>query len=257
MGTDILLFLVGIVVGVMNAIAGGGTLIAFPVLLALGISPLTANATTCIIVLPGNISSAIGYRKFLKRVPRQYLLLLIPAIIGSAIGAVALRRTSFTNFENYVPGLILFAAILFAFQPLLYKVIHEHIHGPKYKRNSLKPIMITALAVFPLSIYGGYFGAGFGFIMLAFLGFTGLHNHIHRMNALKNIITVCIASTSLIVLYSSHLIDWRQGLVMGGGNLIGGYYGAVGAQKISSQVLRYIVVIIGIGTAIYLGIRSY
>jgi len=254
---DIILFFTGIVVGVMNAIAGGGILVGFPVMLALGIPALTANATANIVVLPGNISSAYGYRKYLRRVPRQYLLLLIPAIIGSAIGAIALRYTSSTSFEHYIPALILFAVLLFAFQPLLYSQLHLHLHGSKRVRASMKPLLIVGLALIPLSIYAGYFGAGFGFIMLAFLGFTKLHDHIHRMNALKNITAVCIAATSITCLYSAHLIDWEHGLVMGTGCLIGGYYGSISAQRVSSHVLRIVVVVIGIGTATYLGLRSY
>ncbi len=254
---EIILFFAGIVIGSMNAIAGGGTLIGFPIMLAMGVSALSANATLSLVVLPGNASSAFGYRKYLKRVPKSYLLLLIPSTIGSAAGAIILRHTSFQSFEKLVPYLILFAAVLFSFQPFLYNQIHKHIHGPKAKRNQLKPIFYFSLAILPLAVYGGYFGAGFGFIMLAFLGFTGLHNHIHRMNALKNVITVSIAATAVVCLYSAHLINWQYGLIMGAGNFIGGYSGAVGIQKVSSHALRIIVIIIGIGTAAYLGLRSY
>lgn len=254
---DIILFLSGIVVGVMNAIAGGGMLIGFPILLALGLPALTANATANIVVLPGNLSAAYGYRKFLRRVPKMYLLLLVPAILGSAFGAILLRHTSFTSFEHYIPWLILFAAVLFTFQPFLYKQLHTHLHGSKKKKKSMKPLIIVGIAALPLAVYGGYFGAGFGFIMLAFLGFTGLHDHIHRMNALKNVITVFIAATSIACLYSAHLIDWKHGLIMGAGNMLGGYYGAVGTQKVSSHILRIIVIVIGVSTAVYLGFRSY
>lgn len=254
---DIILFLVGLVVGAMNAIAGGGMLLGFPVLLAIGMSPIVADATSNIIVLPGNISSAFGYRRLLRKVPRQYLLLLIPAAIGATAGALILRHTSSNSFQKIIPGLILLAVGLFAFQPLLYDQLHRHLHGPKRQRQSLKPLLTVGLALLPLAVYGGYYGAGFGFIMLAFLGFTGLHDHIHRINALKNVITVCIAGASLACLYSSHLIDWHHGLVMGAGNLIGGYYGAVGAQKVPSHALRIVVIIIGLGTAAYLGLRSY
>ncbi len=254
---DTILFLVGIVVGGMNAIAGGGMLVGFPVLLALGIPALVANASTNIIVLPGNLAATFGYRKYLHRVPKQYLLLLIPAVAGAAIGATSLRHTSSAHFQDLVPWLILSAVILFTFQPFLYRQLHLHLHGPKHFRKRLRPLVIVGIAVFPLSIYGGYFGAGFGFIMLAFLGFTRLHEHIHRMNALKSIITVCIAATSLVSLYSSHLIDWRHGLVMGAGNLVGGYSGARGIQKVSSHSIRIAIIAIGLGTAAYLGLRSY
>lgn len=254
---DVILFVAGLVVGSMNAVAGGGMLVGFPIMLSLGIPALTANATTNIIVLPGNLSAAFGYRKYLRRVPRQYLVLLVPACIGGAIGSTLLRHTSPDKFEHYVPALILTAVVLFTFQPVLYSQLHRYLHGPKRNRNSLQPLFAIALTVLPLSVYGGYFGAGFGFIMLAFLGFTKLHDHIHRMNALKNIITVTIASTSLACLYSSHLIDWRHGLIMGAGSLLGGYYGAVITQRFSSHAIRLIVIAIGLTTATYLALRNY
>jgi uncharacterized membrane protein YfcA len=255
---DIIIFLVGIVVGAMNAIAGGGMLIGFPVLLGVGgLSAISANATTGLVILPGNIASTWAYRKYLHRIPRQYALLLFPAIVGGIIGATLLRHTSSASFERLIPGLILFAVFLFAFQPFLHHHILNHIHGPKRVRKRVKPILWISLAVLPIAIYGGYFGAGFGFIMLSFLGFTRLHDHIHRMNALKNITAICLATTALIVLHGSGLINWRYGVVMAGGNLIGGYVGAVGAQKVSGHAIRIIVIVIGVSTAVYLGLRSY
>ncbi|MGH7241605.1 MAG: TSUP family transporter, partial [Candidatus Saccharimonadales bacterium] len=118
-------------------------------------------------------------------------------------------------------------------------------------------LVIVGLSMIPLSIYGGYFGAGFGFIMLAFLGFTRLHDHIHRMNALKNISVIFLSATSLLMLLGSHLIDWRHGLVMAAGNLVGGYVGATGIQKVSSHALRIMIVVFGIGAAAYLALRTY
>lgn len=254
---ELLLFFVGMIIGVMNAIAGGGMLIGFPVLLATGMPAIMANATSSIIVMPGLISSTYAYRKYLRRIPRSYLLLLIPATVGSAVGALILRNTSFDSFERLIPWLILMAVMLFAFQPLLYIQLQRHLHGPKKFRTSLRPILVICLALLPLAVYGGYFGAGFGFIMLAFLGFTKLHDHIHRMTALKNITCVFINFAALACLFTSGLISWRQGLIMAAGNFIGGYYGAIGSQKISSHSLRIIVIVIGLGTATYLGLRSY
>jgi hypothetical protein len=250
---DIILFAVGVLVGGMNAIAGGGMLIGFPVLLAFGLSPIAANVTSNVVVMPGGLSSAYSYRKYLRKIRRRYLLLLVPCVIGGAIGAVILRNTSSDQFQQIVPALVGFAVILFAFQPILHFHLHRHIHG---KRKDLKSLFMIALALLPVAIYGGYFGAGFGFIMLAFLGFTKLHE-IHRMTGLKNLATVCIASTSLLCLYSTHLINWHYGLIMGAGGVVGGYYGALLTQKVSSHTLRIAVIIIGVGTAAYLGLRSY
>jgi hypothetical protein len=253
---DVILFLVGIVVGAMNAIAGGGMLIGFPVLLASGLSALNATATSALIVLPGQISSAVGYRDYLKKVPPNYLLLIVPCTIGGAIGATLLRHTPSEHFQKIVPGLILFAVVLFAFQPLLHAQLKRHLHGSKKLRRKLKPLFIIGLAALPLSIYGGFFGPGFGFIMLALLGFSNLHQ-VHQINAMKNVMAVCIAGASVLTLSGSGLINWRYGIVMGLGNTIGGYYGAVSAQKVSSHGMRVVVIAIGVVTAIYLAMRSY
>ncbi len=251
--SDILLFGAGMVVGAMNAIAGGGILIGFPVLLAAGLPALAANITSNIVVLPGTLSSAWGYRKYIRKVPRRYILLMIPCLVGATIGALILRNTDATQFQNLVPGLVLFAVLLFAAQPFLHFHLHRHIHG---KSKGLKPLLLIALALLPVAIYGGYFGAGFGFIMLAFLGFTKLHE-IHQMNGLKNLAGSCISIMSIVCLYSTHLINWHYGLVMAAGGAIGGYYGTVLTQKVSSHTIRIIVIVIGLATATYLGLRNY
>src|ERR1700761_5187414 len=123
---DIVLLLAGFVVGAMNALAGGGMLIGFPVLIAVGIPALFANATANIVVLPGQIASAFGYREYLRRVPLRYLLLLIPVILGAAAGSLTLRHTSTADFANIVPLLLLFGVGLFTFQPLLHFHLHSH-----------------------------------------------------------------------------------------------------------------------------------
>jgi uncharacterized membrane protein YfcA len=250
---DIVLFLMGIVVGTMNSIAGGGMLIGFPVLLAFGMPPLGANVTSNVVIMPGSLSSVYGYRKYLRKLHYRYLLLLIPCVVGATIGALILRNTSGDEFQKIVPALVGFAVVLFAFQPLLHFHLHRHIRGVQ---KGLGSLLVIAIALLPVAIYGGYFGAGFGFIMLAFLGFTKLHE-IHRMNGLKNLASACIALTSLVCLYSTGLIDWHLGLVMAAGSTLGGYYGAVLAQKIPSHIVRIIVIVIGVGTAAYLGLRTY
>lgn len=253
---ELLLFVVGLVVGGMNAIAGGGMLVGFPVLLATGMPALIANATSPVIVLPGQLSAALGYRKYLAKIPRRYLVLAVPCSIGAAIGTIILRHTSIADYQKLVPFMILLAVVLFAFQPYLHAKAHRHIHGPKTYRDSWRPLLLMCLAFFPVAVYGGFFGIGVGFVMLAFLGFTSVHE-IHRMTALKNLILFSVAVTNLIFLYGAHLIDWRRGLYMAAGTLCGGYLGARGAQKVSSHAIRVAVIIIGFGAAIYLGLRSY
>jgi uncharacterized membrane protein YfcA len=250
---ELIVFLVGIMVGGMNAIAGGGMLLGFPVLLAVGLPPLMANVTSNIVVLPGSLSSAYGYRNYLRKLNRRCLLLLAPCVIGATIGALILRNTSSSQFQRLVPGLVLFAIILFAFQPFLHHHLHRHLSS---HRKALRPLLLIALALLPVAIYGGYFGAGFGFIILAFLGFTKLHE-IHQMTGLKNLASVTVSAISIICLYSTHLINWHYGLAMAAGSLIGGYFGALLTQKIPSHAIRIIVIAIGLTTATYLALRSY
>jgi|SRR5882757_4201340 len=250
---DILLFLVGIVSGGMNAIAGGGMLIGFPAMLAYGLSALNANATGPLVVLPGQVASAFGYRKYLKKTPPKYAWLLLPCVIGALIGASLLRRTSGNQFESLVPWLILFAVCLFTFQPVLHHYLHKHMRS---KSKRIKPLVVIGLCLLPTAIYGGYFGAGWGFIMLAFLGFTKLHD-VHQMNALKNVAATFTCLACIAVLAPGSFIAWHVGLVMGAGSLIGGYCGARYAQKVSGHAIRIIIIAIGFVTAAYLAFRSY
>lgn len=251
--TDFMLFGGGLIVGAMNAIAGGGTIIGFPLLLTAGLSALGANATSNIVVLPGQIASVFGYRKYLRKVPRQYLILLIPSVVGALIGAYILRHTPRTQFAEIVPLLVLIAVVLFAFQPLIHLHLHHHLHS---RNKRLQTLLIIAIALFPVAVYGGYFGAGFGFVMLAFLGFTSLHD-VHQMNALKNLASITIALASLLVLAKGPFINWHYGIVMAIGSTIGGYAGARMAQRVSSHALRIVVIVIGILAVIYVGVRSY
>jgi len=251
--TEIFLFGAGIIVGMMNAIAGGGMLLGFPALLAAGLSPLEANVTGNLVILPGQLTSAFGYRSYLRKLPRRYLLLIIPCLIGGAVGALILRHTSSDRFTHLVPGLILFAVLLFAFQPLLHFHLHRHI--AKRSRN-LQTLAWIGVAMLPLATYAGYFGPGFGFIMLAFLGFTRLRD-IHQMNALKNLAGATIAGASIACLLTTHLFNWPLGLAMAAGNGLGGHIGSHVSQRFSTHAVRIVVIVIGISAAAYLAVRPY
>jgi uncharacterized membrane protein YfcA len=251
--TDLLLCAVGVIVGVMNAVAGGGFVIGFPVMVMAGLTPLVANATGNIVVLAGQAASAFGYRRFLRKVPLRYAWLLIPCALGSALGAVILRHTSGDQFEQLVPWLILFAVVLFAYQPFLQMHLHRHMHSKRKVAGSLIPL---GIALLPMAIYGGFFGAGVGFIMLAFLGFTSLRD-IHTINAMKNMASVVMTSITIIILLNGQFIDWPHGLSMAVGTTIGGYSGAQLAQKIPSHIIRIVVILIGLGAALYLGLHHY
>lgn len=249
--TDTVLFLAGIVVGSMNAIAGGGSLVGFPVLLAVGLPPIVADATGFIAVLPGQIAAAFGYRKYLAKVPKIYLLLLIPCVIGSATGAYLLRHTSFGDFEKVIPFLILLAVAIFALQPLLHHNFIRHLHS---RHKSAWKFVLFAIALYVMTIYGGYFGAGLGFALLALIGFANIHE-IHTMNGIKSLVGITSATVALVSISGTHLVDWHYGLIVAAGTLIGGYCGARLAQKVNSHVIRIIVIIIGLLTVSYLGYK--
>lgn len=253
MGTEILLFFTGIVVGTMNAIAGGGGLVGFPVLLAVGLPALVANATSFVASLPGQISSAYGYRLYLAKVPKIYLLLLIPCALGAAIGAHLLRSTSFGEFERLVPFLVLLSVLIFALQPFLHFHLMQHLRS---RHKSAIKLILLGLALFVMNIYGGYFGVGLGFAILALIGFTSIHE-IHTMNGMKNVAATVTVSVAIASVYSAHIIHWRFGLAVAAGNLLGGYGGARIAQKVPSHTIRVIVIAIGLGAAGYLLYRYH
>jgi uncharacterized membrane protein YfcA len=245
---EIVYLAVGFIVGAMNAIAGGGMLVGFPVLIATGLPPIVANATANVITPFGQISSAYGYRAYLRKVPKRYALLFIPTVLGAAVGALALRNTSPAQFAHIIPVLVLFGVALFAFQPLIHFHLHNHLRG---RSKSIVPLVLIGLAVVPLSFYGGYFGAGYGFMMLAFLGFTNLHD-THMMNAMKNVSAAALSATCLVVLSTSGLINWQVGLTMAVGSFVGGYIGSRTAQRFSPHLLRVIIIAIGLCAVVYL-----
>lgn len=255
MEKDVLLVVAGFVVGGMNAIAGGGMLIGFPLLIALGIPPIVANATGAVVTIPGQMTSAFSYRKFLARVPRRFILLIIPCLLGGVAGALVLRHIPPDHFAKIIPALVLFGVVLFAVQPFLHVHLHRHVTNTS-KNQKLLPLLILAVAILPVTFYGSFFGPGYGFLLLAFLGFTSLKD-THMMNAMKNVSAIFVAGTSLVVLLGSHLINWRVGLIMAAGAAAGGYAGAHYSQKVSSHWLRVIIIVIGISAAIYLGAQEY
>ncbi|MHB1865499.1 MAG: sulfite exporter TauE/SafE family protein [Candidatus Saccharimonadales bacterium] len=249
----ILVVITGILVGAINSIAGGGMLVGFPLLLFFGLSALASNITANVIVLAGQITTSIGYRKQLKKVPIKYFWLILPTIIGSLLGAFILRKTPNSKFVVVAPVLIMLAVLLFMFQPYLKQRMYR-VAGLATKND--RPSAMIFLFVFLLSIYGGYFGAGYGLVMLAILSFSKLKN-IYEMNALKNFCAILIALCSLVILFTSHLINWRYGITMAFGTAIGGFLGAKIAFKLPMPIIRYFVIVIGLATAIYLYSQSH
>jgi uncharacterized membrane protein YfcA len=239
----------GLVAGLVNAVAGGGAIILYPILYGLGVPPITTNATIASSIWPGSLTSVYGYRKYLKKLPKYYFLLLIPCLIGSIIGAFLLRRTPDKNFQMIVPWLVAAAVILLSLQPIIHKKLTHH--RAKSKNRSLKYLFLIGLGIFGTAIYGGYFGAGFGIIMLALLGFTRISD-IHQMNGLKNLSSFCVSLVAGIYFISYRLVDWHYIPPIVIGAIIGGYLGSTYSTKLPTYIIRITIIVIGIGVVIYL-----
>ena len=243
--------------GVMNSVAGGGTLLTFPALVAAGLSPLAANATSTVALLPAALSSMLGYRRELTGARRWALGLTLPSLLGGGLGALLLLRTTNATFERVVPWLVLGATSLFLLQrPLLRWVRgHQHVVASEHEvedRGPTVPLLAMQLLV---GVYGGYFGAGVGILMLAALGFMGFVN-IHRMNGLKNWGGFCMNLVAAATFAASGIVDWPVALSMAAGSIAGGYLGARGAQRLPQTLVRGAVVLIGVGSGLWLLVRA-
>ena len=241
-----------IAAGAINSIAGGGTLISFPTLMWVGRNAIVANATNTVAMWPGSLAGMIGFRRELSTIPRWLLLLTIPSLFGAMLGAWLLLRTPTRTFERIVPLLILIATILVAAQELIAKRF-----GVIAKSHEPTAGWVTFVFVFQfiVAIYGGYFGAGMGILMLAALGLIGLTD-MHQMNGLKNLLAICINGVAAIYFGVSGAVAWRDGIIMAIAAIVGGYAGARVARRLGRKFVRAFVVIIGLVMTIALFVRT-
>jgi hypothetical protein len=228
--------------GAINAVAGGGTLVTFPALLLFGTPPIIANATSTLALVIGTSGSIYGYRRHLEPV-RPWLWRFAPvSALGGLIGAVLLTRTSNQTFSKLVPFLILFATVLFVAQGAFRRLANVGAGAAcEGTRHAVGGAFLFQLAV---AIYGGYFGAGIGILMLASLGCIGLSN-IHEMNTLKTILASLINLVAAVWFILAGLVDWPKAGVMTAGALLGYYLGSHYAQRIPQQRVRQIITLIG------------
>jgi uncharacterized membrane protein YfcA len=238
--------------GMINSVAGGGTLVTFPALVWLGRDPIVANVTNAVALWPGSLSATLGYRRHLGDSGRWMLLLTGPSLIGGLLGAAVLLRTPSRSFAAIVPYLILFATVLFALQETLVRWFFVDGHA---RRHTSHTWWIGAGAFqFCVALYGGYFGAGIGILMLAALGVLGLTD-IHQMNGLKNFFATLInlIAAAYFVLWGT--VSWGDAVVMAAGAIAGGYGGAGLARRLGRTFVRRTVVIIGVTMAVSLYVR--
>ena len=267
----IILCLAALVAGAVNAIAGGGTLLTFPALFAAlgssGTAAVVANATSTVALVPGAVAALAGYRSEIRQERHLVGLLLVPSLIGGLVGSLLLVLLPGESFKAAVPWLILTAALLFALQPRIARWTGMTLLSPRGRgaggegeTSSVAhaPGLLAAVIAFQfgVAVYGGYFGAGIGILMLAALAMMGMHD-IHRMNAVKVLLNLVINGTSVVVFVASGKVYWPYALAMAISSSIGGYAAAHTARRTNKTVVRMAIVTIGFALAAYYFYREF
>ena len=269
--SDLWLLLAGAIAASVNAAAGGGTLLSFPSLIALGLSPLAANATSTVGLLPGSIASVWAYRRELRALRGEGILILIPALIGGALGAVLLLQLGGRVFERVVPILLLFSAALLALQPVLNRMLQRRAgDAPQPASGALAATTGTTgttaglapavAVVLVLSVYAGYFGAGVGILFLGAMGLV-LSRPLGELNALKVLSAAAangIGAATLALLEWRHptgSLRFRSAIPLACGAILGGYFGARVVKKLPAWALRAFASGVGVAIALWLALR--
>lgn len=240
---EILLLIAGLVGGALNSLAGGGSFIVFPALLAVGVPPVIANASNTYAAMPGYVSGAVGYWHAMAQHKDRLVLYTIIALVFGWIGAELLLVVSDEQFSKVVPWLMLFAVLLFAFGNQLNAFVAAHSGG----RRGMKLIGTVLLTVFlaGVCVYGGFFNAGLGILLLAFLATAGLSD-IHAMNGLKLWISSVVAVVAVARFALNGSIDWYHGSIALVGVTVGGYLAARNAHHVPTGVIRAAVIVYGV-----------
>jgi hypothetical protein len=237
----------GLGAGFVNGAAGGGSLVSYPLLLATGLPARTANVTNTVGILTGYVGGALGFRDHLRS-QRPRLRELAPvAIVGAVAGAVLLLVTSESAFEAIVPLLILGACLLFGVQPIVRRRLVERrtnrVDTPRESTGRLGAIALAS--VFAAAIYGGYFGAGIGVILLAILGIV-LDEPLARVNGLRGVLSLLINAVAAVVFALGADVDWAVAGVLSATCLVGGYAGARVSLRLPDHLLRVVVITFGL-----------
>ena len=247
----VVVFVAAFIAGAINSVAGGGTLVTFPALVWVGLPSTIANATSTVAIWPGSLGGVWGYRQDLPGLPTSSYLLVIPSLIGGILGAVLLVLTPTAVFDRLIPLLILFATLLFMLQEPVQRAIKT---TGKAHAGSTSWLIGAMLFQFLVSVYGGYFGAGIGILMLAAFGIMGFTD-IHQMNGLKNFLALCINGVAAVYFIWMGMVSWPYTVVMAVGAVVGGVWGAGFARRIGPKGVRRIVIIVGFTMAISLLFR--
>lgn len=244
---SLLLFSAAFVAGGLNAIAGGGSFITFPILIFTGLPPVTANATNNTAIWVAAVATARAYRQDISVRRRELLLLCTASLIGGVIGSILLLYTSSEIFKKLIPYLLLVATLIFTFS----EPLQAWFQLQSQKSSSQSPPLIRLmLAQLAIAIYGGFFGAGLGILMLATLAFLGIKN-IHTMNAYKSFLGSCINGVAIIPFIFAGVIAWKQTILMASGASFGGYLCARYARKLEPRWIRIFVTATALSMTIY------
>ncbi len=251
-----LLALAAMAAGLVNAIAGGGTLISFPALLAAGVPPLVANMTNTVALVPGYLGATWAQRQELQGQMGRIRLLVPVGLLGGLIGGMLLQATGEKIFGEFVPYLILFAALLLSVQEIVRGWVLRRIEVSSQLTAHL--VWVQAVwavpPVFLAAIYGGYFGAGLSVIVLAVLG-LGIDDTLTRLNGLKQLLALAVNLAATTWFVGTGQVLWPAVTVMAVGALVGGMLGGKVAHRVSPQLLRVGVVAVGVGVAIVYLVR--
>ncbi|WP_439625192.1 sulfite exporter TauE/SafE family protein [Gemmata sp.] len=241
--------------GALNSIAGGGTLLTFPALTAV-MSPALANATSTVALMPGSLAGSFGYRTELRASWRFVARMIVPSLVGGLVGAYLVGRNQ-QAFADLVPWLILTAAVLFVVQGPISRRLKARAPVAPPPLPGAAPAEAgpgaQAAAIgfqFLVAVYGGYFGAGIGILMLSTLGFMGVGD-IHRMNAVKTFLATGINAAAVVVFVRDGLVAWEYAWPMAVTAILGGYAGARVALRLPAAYVRYAVIAIGFGLSAY------
>jgi uncharacterized membrane protein YfcA len=246
LSTAALLAVAGFAAGAVNAVAGGGSLISFPALLGAGYGSVTANVTNAVAVLPGYLGGSLAYREELRGQRARIVALSLTSAVGAVLGAVILIVSPAEVFEAIVPFLILGSCALLAAQPWLSKRLRPAAAGATEHRS----VRLHA-GIFAASIYGGYFGAGLGILLLAVLGLT-LSDSLQRLNALKGLLSLVVGTAAVAYFALFGPVAWDAAAVMALASLAGGQAGVAVARRLDARVLRAVIVVFGIGVGVWL-----
>jgi hypothetical protein len=244
------LFFAAGIAGTLNAIAGGGSFISFPALLFVGVPPVQANTTNTVALWPGLAASTVAYLKRLDVPARLLVPLLVTSIAGGWVGALLLLKTPQHTFLQFVPWLLLSGTLLFAFGDKIRAVAGTSAVMDDLRRISWRAITLSSFVELLVAVYGGYFGAGIGFMMLGMLAALGMRD-IHAMGAIRTLLAAAINAAAVVTFILGGAVLWPQFAVMVAGALVGGWCGAHYAQKADPRKVRALVIGIGIVMSAY------